>query len=127
MQLTVSRLMKEIKMSYDSFQFDAIEYAEELTAQTHSTLAWLANNNYITDSEYDDLVGRLIVTPIRSKAKWGKNIIERLFGKPNNNEVTYVFPMVLLDHLVQAESTDGTDPSKSDNVVNINSVQKKDS
>ena len=114
-------------MSYESFQFSVIEYSEELTSQTHSTLAWLVNNDYITAAEYHDLVGRLIVTPIRNKPQWGKSILNRFFSNSKKDEVTYVFPLILLDPQVQVEY-DGTDSDSttSDNVVNINSVPKKD-
>lgn len=112
-------------MNYDSFQFTAIDYAERLTNHTHVTLGWLVNNGYISVEDYHDLSGRLIVTPIKNSPSWGRKILNRFFGN-EPEEITYVFPLVLLSPEANSPVEDDSDDDNNDTgvVIDINSRKK---
>jgi hypothetical protein len=85
--------------TYESFTHTPAEYAATLTNQTHMTLDWLANREYITREQWDTLTGTLVVTPIQNNKNWGTKILDRFFKKDAESN-TYVFPIVQLDEYI---------------------------
>ena len=78
------------------FTFDTDQYVETLTTQTHDTLNWLVNHQYITMAQWEELTGTLVVTAIPNRKGFGLKILERFFGKRKEDNV-WVFPIVKLD------------------------------
>jgi hypothetical protein len=90
-------------MKIETFSFSVDDYSAELTNQTHSTLYWLNRHGYLTGEDTDELLSRMIVTPVRNRPHWGKRILSRFFLNETDNENSYVFPIALLD---KVEETD---------------------
>ena len=79
------------------FNYDAVELAGQLTRQTHNTLAWLVNNDYITQDQDTELTESLIVTAIPNKPSFGQRVLARFFNK-KSDEASWVFPIVQIDN-----------------------------
>ena len=96
-------------MSYESFNFSIDEYGSELTQQSHMTLHWLNRNGYLNNEDTEDLVSRMIVSPVRNRPRLGKRLLARFFGK-DSSENSYVFPITLVDDVYnQKNNTGGED------------------
>lgn len=78
------------------FNFDTDQYVETLTTQTHDTLNWLLNHQYLTVEQWEELTGSLVVAAIPNRKGFGIKILERFFGKRKEDNV-WVFPIVKLD------------------------------
>ena len=83
-------------MNIEHFSFTTDEYGRTLTEQSHQTLYWLNRNGYLNNEQTEDLLSRMIVTPIRNHKSFGQRLLSRFFNK-NSEENTYVFPITLLD------------------------------
>jgi hypothetical protein len=88
--------------TYQSFSHSPTEYAAALTNQTHVTLGWLVNRNYITEEAYEELVSTLIVANVQHHKSWGQKVIEHLFSKESTDDA-WVFPLVLVDKFVKQD------------------------
>lgn len=95
-------------MSYESFNFGIDEYGSELTVQSHQTLYWLNRNGYLSKEDTDDLLSRMIVTPIRNRPRLGQRLLSRFFNK-ESKENSYVFPITLLDNHYNNYSSNDSD------------------
>lgn len=95
--------------TYQSFSHSPTEYAASLTRQTHTTLDWLVNHDFITLEAWEELSSTLIVTGVQNKKSWGRKILERFFDK-DSTEDTWVFPLVKLDNYVALENDKPTKP-----------------
>ena len=84
--------------------FTVHEYAGNLTAQTHITLEYLVKNKYLTVEQCNDLSSRLVVATIQNEKSFGKRLLERFFGKDDDNTNRYVFPLVSVDPIVTDET-----------------------
>ena len=85
-------------MSYnvESFSFGIDEYGSELTQHSHQTLLWLNRNGYLSKEDTENLLSRMIVTPVRNRPRMGQRLLARFFGK-DSAENSYVFPITLLE------------------------------
>jgi hypothetical protein len=83
-------------MNYESFSFGVEEYGSELTTQSHQTLYWLNRNGYLSNEVTENLLSRMIVTPVRNRPRLGQRLLARFFNK-ESQENTYVFPITLVD------------------------------
>ena len=84
-------------MEITTIRLDVNELAGRLTNQVRDTLYYLYNDGYLTAEQYNDLSSRLVVCPVRNKPKWfGEGILNRLFGKQEDNENLYKFPITTL-------------------------------
>jgi hypothetical protein len=90
----------------ETFNFGIDEYGAELTTQSHQTLYWLNRNGYLSNEVTEDLLSRMIVTPLRNRPSLGKRLLARFFGK-GSAENTYVFPITLVDDVVNITDGDG--------------------
>lgn len=91
--------------SIEYFSYSPTELAAQLTSQTHSTLAWLCNHDYITKAQYDELTESLIVTPIQNTPSFGERLLARFFKK-NSESTSWVFPIIKLDPYSRNNSQD---------------------
>lgn len=82
--------------SYKTFDFDVAELQERMTFTCHQTLAWLANEQIITEEQYEDLCNRLIVVPVRNNSLYGK-IKQWMFGEDKNPDI-YKFTISDIKH-----------------------------
>mgnify|MGYP003348648104 CR=1 FL=1 len=92
-------------MSYESFTFDIDEYGAELTQQSHMTLYWLNRNGYLSNEDTEDLLSRMIVSPVRNRPRLGQRLLARFFNK-ESAENSYVFPITLVEDCYNSEITD---------------------
>jgi len=83
-------------MNYESFNFSVDEYGSELTQQSHQTLYWLNRNGYLSKEDTEELLSRMIVSPIRNRPRLGQRLLARFFNKASK-ENSYVFPITLVD------------------------------
>jgi hypothetical protein len=98
---------------YQSFSYSPTDLAEQLTGASHDTLAWMYKNEYITQEEYDTLLGRLVVMAVPNKKGYGRRLLEKMFGS-DASENAWVFPIVeVADHYAPAT------PSKPKNVTKL--------
>lgn len=81
------------------FSFTPTEYGGNLTAHTHQTIYWLNRNGYLTNEQTEDLVSRMIVTPIRNNKSFGRRLLNRFFNK-DASESVFAFPISLLDDTI---------------------------
>lgn len=97
-------------MSYniEQFTFDIDEYGSELTTQSHQTLYWLNRNGYLSNEVTEELLSRMIVTPIRNRPRLGQRLLARFFNK-DSQENSYVFPITLVDDCYSNSVSDNTD------------------
>lgn len=95
----------------ESFSFGVDEYGSQLTAHSHQTLHWLNRNGYLSNEDTEELLGRMIVTPIRNRPRLGQRLLERFFGK-DSEENSYVFPITLVDDTyAQRNDSDDSKPN----------------
>ncbi len=85
-------------MSYniESFNFSVEEYGAELTQQSHMTLYWLNRQGYLNNEDTEDLLSRMIVTPVRNRPRLGQRLLARFFNKESADN-SYVFPITLVE------------------------------
>lgn len=97
-------------MNYDmeTFNFGIDEYGSELTQQSHQTLHWLNRNGYLSNEDTEDLVSRMIVTPIRNRPRLGQRLLARFFNKESADN-SYVFPITLVDDVYAQKNNGGED------------------
>ena len=93
-------------MKYESFNFTVDHYAAELTSHSHMTIGWLYRNGYLNAEDTEDLLGRMVVVPVRNSPKFGQRLLARFFGN-DSSEAAYVFPISLLDSEEQVERPPG--------------------
>ena len=95
-------------MSYESFNFDVDEYGAELTHHSHLTLHWLNRHGYLTNEDTEDLLSRMLVTPVRNRPKLGQRLLKRFFGKDSGDNA-YVFPITLVDDVYNQKNNTSED------------------
>ena len=83
-------------MKWESFQHSVDSYAQELTGQSHQTIMWLHRHDYINTEQAEELLGRMVVVPIRNTPKFGERLLARFFGH-DCVEAAHVFPITLLE------------------------------
>lgn len=103
-------------MNYEAFTFSTDEYSTELTQQSHMTLHWLNRNGYLSNEDTEDLLSRMVVTPIRNRPRFGKRLLARFFNKESADN-SYVFPITLVEDCYNTETTDGSDGKPNLKVV----------
>jgi hypothetical protein len=105
-------------MSYniESFNFSIDEYGSELASQSHQTLYWLNRNGYLSNEDTEDLLSRMIVTPVRNRPRLGKRLLARFFNK-ESQENSYVFPITLVDDVYENSTSGGSGEKPSLKVV----------
>jgi hypothetical protein len=69
------------------------QYAEELTNQTHRTIQYLYDHGHIKPELADELIGSLIVAPVRYRPSWPRRLLDRFFSS-TSDENTWTFPIV---------------------------------
>lgn len=84
-------------MTNETFSHTIDQYAAELTSQSHQTLFWLHRHGYLNEEQTEDLLGRMVVVPIRNIPKFGERILSRFFGRDSKSN-SYVFPITLIDN-----------------------------
>jgi hypothetical protein len=89
-------------MRYESFNHSVDDYAAELTAHSHQTLYWLNRHGYLDDEDFAELLGRMVVVPIRNNPKFGERILNRLFRR-DSTENSFTFPITLIDAIDDQE------------------------
>lgn len=82
--------------TFKAFDFDLAELQEHMTFVSHQTLAWLCNEDYITEEQYEDLSERLIIVPVRNNGLYGK-IKQWMFGGDKNPDL-YKFAISDIKH-----------------------------
>lgn len=103
---------------YQSFSYSPTDLAEQMSAATHDTLAYLWKNKYITTEQYNELSSKLMVMAVPNKKGFGKKLLEYFFGD-NKEENSWVFPIVeVATHYKSAT------PEKPKNVTKLNSKPK---
>jgi hypothetical protein len=103
---------------YHSFSYTPIELAEQMTRATHDTLVYLLKSKHITNEQYNELSGKLIVMAVPNSKGFGKRLLEYFFGD-NKEENSWVFPIVeVATHYRPAT------PEKPKNVTKLNSKPK---
>jgi hypothetical protein len=100
-------------MSYniESFNFSIDEYASELATQSHQTLYWLNRNGYLSTEDTEDLLSRMIVTPVRNRPRLGQRLLARFFNK-DSAENSYVFPITVVDDVYHHDDNSTGDKPK---------------
>ncbi len=93
-------------MNYESFNFSIDEYASELATQSHQTLYWLNRNGYLSNEDAEDLLSRMIVSPVRNRPRLGQRLLSRFFNK-ESQENSYVFPITLIDDVYENNTNSG--------------------
>ena len=83
-------------MKYETFNHSIDDYAAELTSQSHQTLYWLHRHGYLDHEETSELLGRMVVVPIRNSPKFGERMLNRLFGRDSTDK-SFSFPITLID------------------------------
>ena len=89
-------------MRYETFNHTVDDYAAELTGHSHQTLYWLNRHGYLDDEDFEELLGRMVVVPIRNNPKFGERILNRLFRR-DSTENSFTFPITLIDNLENVE------------------------
>ena len=93
-------------MKIEEFSFSPHDYAAELTSQSQQTLYWLNRNGYLNNEDTVELLQRMVVVPIKNNKRFGRYLLDRLFGKDQDPSV-YVFPITLLEEVDEpTESND---------------------
>lgn len=85
------------------FIFTAAELAQQLTQATHVTLAWLYKHGYLEDHDYEELMARMVVTPIKNTPGFGERILRRFFNKESTSD-SFIFPITLLDEPLESDT-----------------------
>lgn len=83
-------------MKFESFNFTVDTYAAELTSHSHQTIYWLNRNGYLNAEATEELLGRMVVVPVRNSPKFGERLLARFFGH-DCAEAAHVFPITLLE------------------------------
>lgn len=65
------------------------------TQNAHMTITYLHQHGYLTDEDFDELIGRIIVTPIHNNPSWGKRILNRFF-KESDPKDSYTWVIATL-------------------------------
>lgn len=97
--------------TFETFNYTPTELAAQLTAQTHGTLSWLLNHDYITKEQYDELASSLVVTAIQNKPHFGSRLLNRFFKK-DRDEGSWVFPITQIDEYTRNNDPTPTAPKK---------------
>lgn len=100
----------------ETFTFSVDEYGRTLTSQSHQTIYWLNRNGYLNNEQTEDLLSRMIVVPVRNHKSFGKRLLERFFNK-KSEENSYVFPITLLENVVNVDTVDNTEGKPNLTVV----------
>jgi len=103
-------------MNYESFNFGVEEYGTELTQQSHMTLHWLNRNGYLSSEDTEDLVSRMIVTPVRNRPRLGQRLLARFFNKESADN-SYVFPITLVEDCFNNDDYNDSDNKPTLKVV----------
>lgn len=104
--------------TFETFNYTPAELAAQLTSQTHTTLGWLLNHDYITKEQYDELTSSLVVTAIQNKPHFGSRLLARFFKKDRDGDA-WVFPITQLD-----EYTRNIDPTPPNTKKKTNLIWK---
>ena len=94
----------------EQFSFNIDEYAAELTIQSQQTLYWLNRNGYLNNQDTENLLGRMVVTPIRNRPRLGQRLLSRFFNK-KSTENSYVFPITIVDDINVVNTTKDDKPN----------------
>ena len=100
----------------ESFTFSVDEYGRTLTSQSHQTLYWLNRNGYLSNEQTEDLLSRMIVVPVRNHKRFGQRLLERFFTK-KSEENSFVFPITVLEDVVNTSTSENTDGKPNLTVV----------
>ena len=103
---------------YQSFSYTPTELAEQMSAATQDTLAYLWKNKYITTEQYNELAGKLAVMSVPNKRGFGKKLLDYWFGD-NAEENAWVFPIVEVSTHYKSAT-----PEKPKNVTKLNAKPK---
>ena len=95
----------------EQFSFSIDEYGRTLTSQSHQTLYWLNRQGYLNNEQTEDLLSRMIVVPVRNNKSFGERLLSRFFNK-KSEENSYVFPITLLEDVVNSSTNDVDDKPK---------------
>lgn len=99
---------------YESFSYSPTELAAQLSGATQDTLAYLVKNKYITNEQFNELSGKLAVMAVPNKRGFGRKLLDYWFGEDNENENSWVFPIVeVANHYKSAT------PEKPKNVTKL--------
>ena len=99
--------------TYESFSYSPTDLAEQLSSATQDTLVYLLKNKYITNEQYNELAGKLVVMAVPNKRGFGKKLLSYWFGD-NKEENSWVFPIVeVANHYASAT------PEKPKNVTRL--------
>ena len=101
---------------FETFSYTPIELAASMTGTINETLSYLLRHGYIKQSDYDNLSQTLAVYPMPNRKGYGKKLLERFFGK-DDNENAYVFPIVEIDPVLRKSTPKDTKPNL--NVVSL--------
>lgn len=103
---------------YQSFSYSPTDLAEQMSAATHDTLAYLWKHKYITTEQYNELSGKLMVMAVPNKKGFGKKLLDYFFGE-NTDDNAWVFPIVeVATHYKSAT------PEKPKNVTKLKTKPK---
>ena len=102
---------------FETFSYTPIELAASMTGTVNDTLVYLLNHGYIKEADYNYLTNTLAVYPMPNRKGFGKKLLERFFGK-DENENAYVFPIVEIDPVYTKEG-------RRKPVPNLNVVEGK--
>ena len=106
--------------TFETFNYTPTELAAQLTSQTHVTLSWLLNHDYITIEQYEELASSLVVTAIQNKPHFGNRLLARFFKKERESD-SWVFPITQLDEFTR--NIDPTPPAPEKTKPNLEVVK----
>jgi hypothetical protein len=105
--------------TYESFSYSPTDLAVQLSGATQDTLVYLLNKKYITNEQYNELSGKLVVMAVPNRKGFGKKLLDYWFGEGNKEESAWVFPIVeVSNHYVSAT------PEKPKNVTKLKTKPK---
>jgi hypothetical protein len=103
---------------YQSFSYSPTDLAEQLSSATQDTLVYLLKNKYITNEQYNELAGKLVVMAVPNSKGFGKKLLEYFFGDTADDNA-WVFPIVeVATHYKSAT------PEKPKNVTRLKTKPK---
>jgi len=101
---------------YQSFSYSPTDLAEQLSGATQDTLSYLLKNKYITNEQYNELAGKLVVMAVPNKRGFGRKLLDYWFGD-SAEENAWVFPIV--------EVSSHYRPAGSDKPKNVTKLKTK--
>lgn len=104
---------------YQSFSYSPTDLAEQLSGATQDTLAYLLKNKYITNEQYNELAGKLVVMAVPNKRGFGRKLLDYWFGTDNEEENAWVFPIVEVSNHYRPAT-----PEKPKNVTKLKTKPK---